>query len=461
MSTFWDKLVFQAIVKEPAVLHAVLALSSAHKSEVLDGSHLGSQDSLPNEQERFMLQHYSTAINHLRPHFSVKDRTSVHVALIACIVFVYLELTRGHFRTAQTHVQNGIKLLCELSLSTEEDGTLSRKLSTDPIDEWIIEALSSLHLQLALLNPANQTTFLGLQSSGPEIPVLFGSCNQARKSLDQLLNKVFVLSEQVRQQENFKSRTHRLDLFHRQQCIRAELSSWLAVYKSSLASMSDLMPLRSKFAYKMLCSYYTIASIMVDTCLSSACETRFDHHSKDFISIVDFAIGLWKLSFTTPIKQKLFGYTAKHTDSTGEMGWIPPLYYVAIKCRVHRVRLQAIRLLNLSPHREGLWVATTVAAVARKVMQIEEGDFYKELCLDDDFSLSDPAEERDLKLPALPEHRRMNEVHIVLPDDPEGKVLLSCKRRAEVDTWEVYESEYDVLSRHWDDKAVAFKKGVC
>jgi hypothetical protein len=57
-----------------------------------------------------------------------------------------------------------------------------------------------------------------------------------------------------------------------------------------------------------------------------------------------------------------------------DIGWIPPLYYTAIRCRIHRVRLHAIRLLESTSHREGICDARISAAVARTVMQLETND---------------------------------------------------------------------------------------
>ena len=90
ISTFWDTLLLQATMNGPAVLHAVLTLSSVHKGPSLDERSRGqkdeSPDENPDEQEKFMLQQYSKAIINLRPHFSRNDSLSVRIALITCVV---------------------------------------------------------------------------------------------------------------------------------------------------------------------------------------------------------------------------------------------------------------------------------------------------------------------------------------------------------------------------------------
>ena len=107
------------------VLHAVLALSSVHKKGTFKANDQIEPDNGSNEQEHITLKHYVKAISHLQPHFSTKDRASFRVALITCVTFVYLELLRGHFRTAQTHLHNGLKILGEIKmLSNGNDGIL-------------------------------------------------------------------------------------------------------------------------------------------------------------------------------------------------------------------------------------------------------------------------------------------------------------------------------------------------
>ena len=126
--TFWNTLLLQASLNEPAVLHAVLTLSSVHKREILVGKVQGGSDdeTVPFEQEQFMLSQYVKAIGHLQPHFENKEKGSVRVALITCVVFICLEFLRGHFRTGQKHLENGLKILREMyGGSGEDEGVLA------------------------------------------------------------------------------------------------------------------------------------------------------------------------------------------------------------------------------------------------------------------------------------------------------------------------------------------------
>jgi hypothetical protein len=109
--TFWDRLLLQASMTEPAVLHAVLTLSSIHKDQGNWDVSLNRGNRSVDDPEQFMHQHYIEAIRKLQPHFLHKDRASIRVALITCVVFVCLEFLRGHFQTAPIHLESGLKVL--------------------------------------------------------------------------------------------------------------------------------------------------------------------------------------------------------------------------------------------------------------------------------------------------------------------------------------------------------------
>jgi hypothetical protein len=77
-----------------------------------------------------------------------------------------------------------------------------------------------------------------------------------------------------------------------------------------------------------------------------------------------------------------------------ELGIVQPLYITAVKCRVHHIRAEAIKLLGSVPQPEGIWNGGVMAKIAEQVRIIEEGDL--------DFEL--------LGFERLPEFRRIHSV---------------------------------------------------
>lgn len=110
----------------------------------------------------------------------------------------------------------------------------------------------------------------------------------------------------------------------------------------------------------------------------SAEQSVFDRQTDAFWTIIGLAQtmdeGGGGKSLNSSTKMSIKGSTQPSTFAF-EMGIIPPLYFVAMKCRVPSIRRSAISLLEITmPRREGIWVADLYIAVARRVIEIEEQD---------------------------------------------------------------------------------------
>ena len=456
ISSFWSILLLQASLSEPAVLHAVLALSSVHRRGINKAHMKMETNKILDEGERFSLQHYVKAITHLQPHFLTKDRASLRVALITCIVFVCVDYLRGHFKTAQTHLQNGLKVLVERQmLSNGHDRAYRSGPCHDSTDIWIAEAFSRLHLQVELFKHSPRPLGLVIEAAQPVIPrLVFQSTNEIWQDLERLLNEIFHLTHRNRQQaaSECDSLRHSPALLGDRQRIQAELVWWLDMYEAFKQNPRG----HSKSAeeekhYQLLGAYHTMATIMADTSLRLNDESVFESNTNQFVWLVRQLTNLWiNASMTSPI-DAMPGRALDMSRSIIDMGWIPPLFYAATKCRIHRVRLQAIRLLESTFHREGIWDSRIAACVARKVMMAEELDFYKDIDTADDFPLLSFPRPKDLLLPALPEAYRIREVEVVLSDPPMDKILLFCSRNEGGMVRRVLLSEYDAHLQHWID----------
>lgn len=449
-SAFWDTLLYQASATEPAVLHAILALSSAHRKEGIDSKDLEKKKNTVDELERSTLQQYSNAISHLQPHFSDVNKASVRVALITCLVFIYMEFLRGNYKTANSHLQTGLKLLEETQIpsrtSTFND-LLILKPSQDSADDCIVETFIRLQVQAVLFGQLSLHFYLTPDTPEHEMSRLaFRSVNDSRQHLDRLLSAIFHFTEQCRQQVPPEDSIFR----EKQQRIKAGLATWLSIYQSSQGVPGGKNMMGDPMAYQLLHIYFTMATIMADTCLEPSNQSIFDSQIQSFISIIIQSIDLSQITNSSGFELKFkAGDGLQMSKSIAELGWIPPLYYTAIKCRDHRVRIQAIRLLEMKPHKEGIWDGGLAASIAREVVRIEEGDFYRGFDLHDDFPPNSIPVKDSLLLPVLPVSQRFHEVQVVLPDVNMGNVTLICKGRLRDGFYEDLVSEYDIVSQSW------------
>ncbi|RDW61967.1 hypothetical protein BP6252_11400 [Coleophoma cylindrospora] len=436
---------------EPAVLHAVLALSSAHKRDIAGvGSLEVTEITIPNKHEQFTLRHYNQAISDLQPHFSAKDPASLRVALITCVLFVCLECLGGNYKAAKAHLQNGLKILRETTqsrLSTKGNSVWVLESSTDATYNHITDTFARLHMQAELWGQATQHLCLVPRAAGSlQIPITFESIYQARQYLHRLLSEIFYLTDLCCGEGKSNA-----GYAPRQRNIQEKLASWLRAYKASSISL-QVHVTENSVAYKLLHAYYYMANIMANTFLQPQYETRFDSHISDFVSIITISIELWKVALLAGALEKGTSREAEMSSFVADMGWIAPLYFTAIKCRNHRVRLHAIRLLSSTSHKEGIWDTKVATYIAREVMRIEEKDFYKDLVVEDDFPLSEIPAEEHMSMPLLPESYRAQEVQVVLPDQPRGNIVLICRQKRDNSIVEyVYEREY-IISHTWIDK---------
>jgi hypothetical protein len=419
-------------VTEPPVLHAVLTLGAVHRRDTIGGK--GQSRVIPDEQEKFMLQHYVQAIRHLRPHFSVKDRASTHVALITCVVFVCLEFLRGNFQTAELHLENGLQVLNEMQSTTDlETGTLHVRPPRHSVDTCLVAVLSRLHLEVELFKLGYQHRCVVIQTPGPGIQTsLFHSVNEAWQHMERLLIRVLHLTELRRRQPRHRS-TIAPVLVGNQQHLQTDLASWLDTYEASKKYLQIQDTRTGGLAFQLLREYHTMAIIIAKSCLRQDDESIFDSYTEQFVSIIRQSVTLWKIG-SSEHRPLPFHQTNMSRSMVG-IGWIPPLYYTALKCRNHRVRLQAIRLLESASHREGIWDSKIAACIARKVMELEENDFYGNVDTADDFQLSSIPKQRDLSLPSLPQPYRIHELQVVLSNGPMDSVELRYRRTESSVTW--------------------------
>lgn len=418
-SEFWSGFVLQASMSEPAVLHAILALSSLHRQGILHDDGLKTGD-----EEKVTLTRYSKAINYLQPHFKAKDRTAFRIALTVCVLFIALELLRGHFNSAQIHLQQGLNLL-EASGLLKRKGHLLVGPSQEYVDDWIVQALSRLHNQLELLKQVHRGSSLRLQLPFLEFKSsTFPSLKEAWSWLHHLMGTVFHLNGEVREQFCQDS-SPPAQLLQRQRSIHENLTQWLNTYNNTTQAMKGRMPKDQAQIYRLLRTYHIMITIMAATCLYPGDEMVFDQHTDQFLEMITLLANLWRFlsMYSACGSQPAQFYMSR---SIADMAWIAPLYYTAIKCRVHRIRLHAIRLLETSFHREGFWDSQILAFVARKVMEIEEGDFYQLLDAVDEFPLHRPPGHEDILFPPLPESCRLPDVEASLSGDPVGTISILC-----------------------------------
>jgi hypothetical protein len=440
-SSFWTSLLPQASYSEPAILYAVLALTSAHKYRQPEVTFLSQLST----EEQFTLKSYNKAIRYLTPHFLVKNTASLRIALITCVLFVCLEIVQEHYATAMSHLSNGLRLFDQYKRSLGVTGT---EASYDQnLDSLIGQSLLKLALQVNMLGKSHPLTFPFLNELvGDRAPSTFICMGEARQHLDKLLTQAFELDHLCRSQESCPR--IRSNLVAHQMSLQESLKCWLEVFNRSGLEYQATSP-SSRTRCMLLRMYHTLAWIITATSLSPNEERTFDQYQLNFLSILSYGIQsknmmMGEASPFLVLPKVCTGMQASIID----IGWIPALYYTAIKCRISRIRLHAIRLLESTVHTEGFWNASVAAEVAREVIRIEEGA--ESNCMSDNFAINSIPLQEELFLPTMSDSRRVHDVEIVLGDGSPTGVILVCRRR-DGGVWKHIRREYNPLFGIWAD----------
>jgi hypothetical protein len=450
-SDFWETLVFQASAQEPAVRHAVVALSAAHRSDSNHGPWTNPA-TRGFDAEEFTLQQYNKAIHHLRSSPIINNKNNLRVILITCMVFVTLEYLRGQYKSGSAHLRYGIQLLSEMSahvprIETTSPAPFENSSPEDFAHSALIDSYARLTIQSAMFGiiPSHMCVMTCTpQISTPFHP--FKSIIEARQAHDDLLNRIKCLKENYHNAKDLRKPVDHAKELLKQARIKEDLLLWREAYNAYLECLGPGTDGRDLVGSILLKIYYEMATIMASVSLSES-EMAFDAYTDKFTAIITGFFELWEiwsgLNYQDQDNEKL----PKSPDCGGlgftiESGYIPPVYYTALKCRIPQLRRQAIRTLRLVPHREGVWNGPLLADVLEEVIRIEEGD----MCggtqkFDVPIEHSEPTE-RYLSSHNVGESARISDVKVVLADATDqthGDTMITYKKKMLDGGWAMFQ----------------------
>jgi Fungal specific transcription factor domain/Fungal Zn(2)-Cys(6) binuclear cluster domain len=389
-SDFWSKLILQASHTDPTILHAVIALGSAHES--YGGEAPGHLRGVPITKQ-FALQQSYKAIRHLRTQISTGTHQSGESVLLSCILFICLETFQGNHEAALAHLESGLKILASWLHDDDQcEPVLNSNIVSRPTRKFLEEELVPLFTRLDV----QATTYLTSRSlkevhpcSSTETPVMptrFTSLSDANNHLADLVhwmlysnngahNMMYWMVNNPLAQANFRPPPPTpggpipkipkvvLDKIQKIETQHGKiLQKWLDGLNLFLKEHPNLEPkdLRGAVMLKIL---YTSTTIIKAASLYNH-DMEYDKYNSQFAQVITMAESL------------ITSQTAARNKNTPmysfEMNILPPLHYCSTRCRDPKLRRRALALLEDSPRREGMWDSAMLAAIATYVIEQEE-----------------------------------------------------------------------------------------
>ncbi|KAF2447399.1 hypothetical protein P171DRAFT_407518 [Karstenula rhodostoma CBS 690.94] len=396
-NNFWSRTVLQMARSEQCIRHALVALGYLAKTEPGNLKHAHAR---LKQQDQKLNLYYSKAVGSLVERLA-EPLCTVEIGLVACLLFVCIEFIRGNFMTAFTHLHSGLKILSELptirthglcprtpqQISPKAD-TVRFSASNGLLNETLIPMFMR-NITPAMLFGAPIEDLFEIPIPDPSIfDIPFSTLYDLQMSSFQLRNASALFARKMATTIFIKVPLTPEDFAQQSQLLEAHHAWFRAMQKleqaAFLAHEDEIMAAALKLGY-----YSTY--ILID-CAMSLRQVNFDAHLDYFKAINHNAkIILDSMGIVTPplpvssgtrrglsrkyasaLKAAGSRNTTAGVHFTFEISVVPPLHFVATRCRHPLVRREAVALLKTNPPREGLWDVDTHIAVAERVIAIEE-----------------------------------------------------------------------------------------
>lgn len=356
-SSLWNSLVLPMCFAEPAVSHAVVALSTLHEDLELHGTPLSRED-LRNDRHRFAMEQYGRALSALsRPRY-VDDPNLQDVVLTCCLLFVVSELLRGRYDPALLHLEKGLSIIRDPS----------RKHGHD--EDALTEAMSRLDVQAVFFGvkeyyfDPNSANYARSKDSIHD----FRNLAEARREFDRVSHRIFRFSRYAKSLISNGSSLEVLveHLGDNQVELKDELGKYSQRLNRSKRKLLQPGGPREQRAFDLLCLHQMSLSVLLDTYLEEEEVLNSEAHldaCEDLVTLSE--------KVTNSVRAESGSDCNSLPSLSLDTGIIPSLFYVCSKCPHAAMRQRALNLLESWPHREGLWDSNLVAILARQLISIE------------------------------------------------------------------------------------------
>ncbi|KAL4967492.1 Zn(II)2Cys6 transcription factor [Aspergillus stella-maris] len=364
----WNASVLQMSQSEPALCHAVVALSSLQEISEIAGQPVLLED-INNRTHRFALYQYNRSISHLATRMKSNDPQVKSMVLLCCLLYVAFELIRGKIDRAIIHIQNGMQILGAKKLDYHALYSAHPAQKHD-MEKSLAAAMMHLDFHAAHFDQSQTHPPLDIpalaegQSSGPT-DIQCESIEDAyfirdryflqfclfTRSYDSLSDAEIATSYHILRNEQRKQQMH-----------YNNFGQALNDLEKRMIAQRSLTTKDSR-SLEVLRMHQTGCALIVEVSLIRSKEIIQEIYASRFSQIVDMG------------ERIVAGFKENARDSgllptlLMETAVLSPLYYIIEKCCNPPIAERALRVIESWPHREGLWDSTMVGTLARAAIE--------------------------------------------------------------------------------------------
>ncbi|KAL4908662.1 hypothetical protein BDW74DRAFT_188561 [Aspergillus multicolor] len=364
-SSLWEKLVFQMCSVEPAVYHAVVALSAVNQDLEQYGIPMPGSDT-NSSWHRFALEQCLRSFGFLNQRQISQDPQLRKVLLVCCLLFVILELVLGHYDNATVHLQSGLAILKEMKVRRR---TLGLSM-TATVEDGLLEAFLHLEAQASLhgvLEPALKIDDELLHDQRYEECLFeFGTVSDVQRALGPLLNcgipfleKCWSLrmDEIVARYSELQAKQQRL-----LSCLFQFGTRFSHFHKMTYARLT---PKEQRVADTLRLNYLTL-DITFRSCLMTGINLKPVWLSVDYGNLYSEILAVMDRFTDRPLMMI-------------ETGVCPSLFVVATHCPDWPLRMRAVDALRSWQHCEGYISSRLIADMIVEAMKLQLRQVWDEM----------------------------------------------------------------------------------
>ncbi|KAK7428993.1 hypothetical protein QQZ08_004400 [Neonectria magnoliae] len=358
----WRKTLMFFSQTVPSVRHAAIALALIHRK------HLDRDSGDPWLPDNAPLLHYNRAIQLLLNQESGDSTETTAITLLVCYLFTCFDHLAGNFVQAIKHLRGGVELSRNIDKAILNNNSTYDDAKPSGVCTLICQAARQIRrLDMQAVTFLVDWTPADIQESLLSQP---SPSDSAFRSLDQATDHLQILIARVmrlRHTEQEMSPMGKMPPSSSsvEDIVRGQLETWSSLFEnmlqqgSSYETDSEIHPLIS-----LLRLQHTIVWILISN-YGSGREMDYDNFLAQFQQCV-------ALAGDVAAAHERFSGSLKPTF-TPEIGIVPVLYLIGVKCRHPVVRREVLSILRRQPIREAVWDSILVARVVERVIEIEEG----------------------------------------------------------------------------------------
>ncbi|KAK4079016.1 hypothetical protein Trihar35433_121 [Trichoderma harzianum] len=363
----WRKTLMFFSQTVPSVRYAAIALALVNRSYLGRdlGGHMHQHQHSPNKDALF---YYNRAIQLLLNQESADSTETTAITLLVCYLFTCFDHLAGNYVQAMKHLRGGV----ELSRNIDKAILNNTNTYNDTKSSAVRTLICQVTRQIRRLDTQAATFLVDWTPIDIEETLMLDllPSNNAFWSLDQAADHLQILVAQVmglrnaEQEMFFTGETPPPPLPSIKDDILKQLEKWSNLFENMLqqgnshetdAEVYPLIPL--------LRLQYTITWTLLSS-YGSGREMEYDNFLPQLQQCVSLADDL------VAAHQRYSG--SLNLTFTPEIGVLPVLYIIGVKCRHPPVRRKVLSILRRQPIREAIWDSISVARIIERVIEIEE-----------------------------------------------------------------------------------------